>query len=172
MAKYDKILFPVDLEGVSDTLVEHVLTMAKTFNAELHALYVARAFDPYVGYPYSGALLENAEQETIKASKESLDHFCEKHLGDVPNLKKHTATGHTAREILKYIDDNGINLVIMSTHGRRGLDKVIFGSVAQRVVQSSPVPVFTMKPQGGSEENWLDTTDESGVRSFSMGRWV
>jgi nucleotide-binding universal stress UspA family protein len=172
MAEYKKILFPVDLEGVSDTLVDHVLTMANTFSAELHVLYVARAFDPYVGYPYSGPLLQNAEEETIKACRESLEHFCNKHLHDYPSLKMFTATGHTAREILKYVDDNQIDLVVMSTHGRRGLDRVIFGSVAQRVVQSSPVPVITMKPTGGHEENWLDTTEESGVRTFSMGRWV
>ncbi len=172
MAEYNKILFPVDLEGVSDSLVEHVLTIASKFSAELHVLYVARAFDPFVGYPYSGALLQNAEEETIKASRQSLERFCEKHLSDYPKLKMYTATGHTAREILQYIDDNDIDMVVMSTHGRRGLDRVIFGSVAQRVVQSSPVPVFTMKPQDGSEENWLDTTDESGIRSFSMGRWV
>ena len=172
MAEYKKILMPVDLEGVSDTLVDHVLSIAEKFSAELHVLYVARAFDPFVGYPYSGALLQSAEEEAIKASVESLDQFCAKHLHDYPNLIKCTATGHTAREILKYVEDNQIDLVIMGTHGRRGLDKVIFGSVAQRVVQSSPVPVFTVKPNKGREENWLDTTEDSGIRSFAMGRWV
>jgi nucleotide-binding universal stress UspA family protein len=54
--------------------------------------------------------------------------------------------GDPSEEILNYIGTHGIDLVVMGTHGRKGLDKVIFGSVAERVVKSSPVPVMVVNP--------------------------
>jgi nucleotide-binding universal stress UspA family protein len=54
--------------------------------------------------------------------------------------------GDAAEEVLNYVRSEGIDLVIMGTHGRKGLEKVVFGSVAERVVQKSPVPVLTINP--------------------------
>jgi len=54
--------------------------------------------------------------------------------------------GDPSEEILRYIQEEGIDLVVMGTHGRKGLDKVIFGSVAERVVKSAPVPVMVVNP--------------------------
>jgi nucleotide-binding universal stress UspA family protein len=56
--------------------------------------------------------------------------------------------GDAAEEILKYVRSEGIDLIIMGTHGRKGLEKIVFGSVAERVVQKSPVPVLTINPYG------------------------
>jgi nucleotide-binding universal stress UspA family protein len=54
--------------------------------------------------------------------------------------------GDPAEEILKYIAQEKVDLVIMGTHGRKGLDRVLFGSVANEVVKKSPVPVLTINP--------------------------
>jgi nucleotide-binding universal stress UspA family protein len=54
--------------------------------------------------------------------------------------------------IIEYITSNEINLVIMGTHGRKGLDKVIFGSVAERVVKTAPVPVMVVNPHKTDED--------------------
>ena len=51
-----------------------------------------------------------------------------------------------AEKIIEYIEDQKIDLVIMGTHGRKGMDKIIFGSVAERVVKTSPVPVMVVNP--------------------------
>ncbi len=54
--------------------------------------------------------------------------------------------GDPAEEILKYIAAQKVDLVIMGTHGRKGLDRILFGSVATQVVQKSPAPVLTINP--------------------------
>jgi nucleotide-binding universal stress UspA family protein len=56
--------------------------------------------------------------------------------------------GDAAEEILNYAKTEGIDLIIMGTHGRKGIERIIFGSVAERVVKKSPIPVLTVNPYG------------------------
>jgi nucleotide-binding universal stress UspA family protein len=151
MVEFKSILFPVDLGGVSANLIETVVSLVHKFDAELHVIYVARAFEPYHGYPHNPMPLEIAEKEIAEGSTQSLQAFADEFLGNLKSVKINVTVGHTAREILDYIDKSGVDLVVMGTHGRKGLDKILFGSVAQRVVQSSPAPVLTVKPKGRDE---------------------
>ena len=63
-----------------------------------------------------------------------------------PGTKTAVVAGDAAEKIIEYIEDQNIDLVIMGTHGRKGMDKIIFGSVAERVVKTSPVPVMVVNP--------------------------
>ena len=63
-----------------------------------------------------------------------------------PNFQKRILFGDPAQEILKTIDSEGIDIVVMGTHGRKALEHVFFGSVAENVVKKSPVPVLTINP--------------------------
>ena len=63
-----------------------------------------------------------------------------------PNFKRRIASGDPVTEILKTIESEGIDLVIMGTHGRKGLEHTMFGSVAENVVKKSPVPVLIVNP--------------------------
>jgi nucleotide-binding universal stress UspA family protein len=56
--------------------------------------------------------------------------------------------GDPAEEIIKYVEFEGIDLIIIGTHGKKGLEKVLFGSVANRVIKMSPVPVLSVNPHG------------------------
>lgn len=67
-------------------------------------------------------------------------------MQDCPGFQKRIVFGDPAQEILKSIESEGVDLVIMGTHGSKGLDKVFFGSVAETVVKKSPVPVLTVNP--------------------------
>ncbi len=147
MVEFRKILFPVDLSAVSTKVVDYAVSMARRFNAELHLVYVVRAFEAFGEIDYSPSTQYEASLADLnEAATTRLREFVEKNLSDYPTVKWSVVNGHTAREILKYIDANDISLVVMGTHGRRGFDKILFGSVAQRVVQSSPVPVMTIRP--------------------------
>jgi nucleotide-binding universal stress UspA family protein len=72
--------------------------------------------------------------------------FKDEYFETFPETKTMVVSGGAAEEILKYIQTEGIDLLIMGTHGRKGLDKIIFGSVAEQVVKSSSVPVFLINP--------------------------
>ena len=143
-----KILCPVDLSAVfSPDLLAQAKAVGEKFSAELHLLYVVRSTTSY----YGGDYIPSPDVDRIKSdlqseAKANLDEFAANFAGDYPALATAVVGGHTARQILKYAAENDISMVVMGTHGRRGLDKVVFGSVAQRVVQSCPVPVMTLNP--------------------------
>lgn len=150
MIPYKKVLFPVDLLAVSPKLVEHVKCLVERFSATLHVLYVVRSFEPSHETDFIPLSLISQYEASLREVQETitgnLQEFVTKNFGAFPDVKPALASGHTAREILKYIQDNGIDLVVMGTHGYRNLEKIFFGSVAQRVVQASPVPVMTFNP--------------------------
>ncbi len=143
-----RILCPVDLSAVfSPELLDHAKTVGNKFSAELHLLYVVRSTTSYYGGDYiPSPHMEEVQTEVTAEAKANLDEFAANYMGDYPALATAVASGHTARQILKYVAENDISMVVMGTHGRRGLDKVVFGSVAQRVVQSATVPVLTLNP--------------------------
>ena len=72
--------------------------------------------------------------------------MCITELGGLSNAQQRVIVGDPASEILKFIDAEGIDLVIMGTYGRKGMDETIFGSVADNVIKLSPVPVMIINP--------------------------
>ena len=88
-----------------------------------------------------------AQQLAHKHAEKKLQEFVGEHFRtDSPKMQ--VLLGDPAEEILKYAQSEGIDLIIIGTHGRKGLEHIIFGSVAERVVKKSPVPVLTVNPYG------------------------
>lgn len=145
--EFKKVLFPVDLSEISTKLVEYVLVMAKSFSAELHLVNVMRnTLNTTPSLEYAGDDLERIFTSMRQEAKAGLDKFAAENFADLGQTTTAQLTGNPSDEILEYIEAQDIDLVIMGTHGRRGLDKVMFGSVAQRIVQMSTVPVMTVNP--------------------------
>ena len=142
-----KILFPVDLSEVSPKIAPYVKEMASKFGSEVHLVFVARVLQHFTSIYVPHPSVENFEAEIVKGAEKKLQEFAEEHFQDV-SPKAQVVLGDAAEEILNHVRSEGIDLVILGTHGRKGLEKVVFGSVAQRVVQRSPVPVLTINPYG------------------------
>jgi nucleotide-binding universal stress UspA family protein len=147
MAGYEKILFPVDLSEVSAKIVPHAKGLADKFPAaEIHVLFVAGTLEHFTTFYVPHPSLDRFEAELIERAGQKLQEFTNEFFADYPGVRAIVINGDPAEEILNYIETEGTNLVIMGTHGRKGLEKVIFGSVADRVVKKSPVPVMTINP--------------------------
>jgi nucleotide-binding universal stress UspA family protein len=144
-----KILFPVDLSEVSPKIAPYVKKMAAKFDSEVHLLFVARILQHFTSIYVPHPSVSNFEGEIIKGAERKLEEFVEEHFqGFSPKAK--VVLGDAAEEILNYVQPEGIDLVIMGTHGRKGIERIIFGSVAERVVKKSQVPVLTVNPYGKS----------------------
>jgi nucleotide-binding universal stress UspA family protein len=139
-------LFPVDLSDSAADIVPHVTTVAGAFQAELHLLFVARIFKYYDTIYVPPVSIVEFEEKVVQGGKKRLDEFVEEHLKDCCVSVARVVPGDPAEEILRYVDAEGIDLVIMSTHGRKGLDRILFGSVASHVVTNSSAPVMTVNP--------------------------
>jgi len=150
MKEFNKILFPVDLSESSPKLVPYVTLMASKFGSKIHLLFVARVFEYFSGIYVPHPSISKFEDEVVKGAKKRIEEFTEEYFSDFPATKAKVVAGDISEEILKYTVSNGIDLLIMGTHGRKGLEKVIFGSVAERVAKTSPVPVLLVNPYKAS----------------------
>jgi nucleotide-binding universal stress UspA family protein len=145
MGSFKKILFPVDLSEASPKVVPYVRAMAEKFEAEVHLLFVARILQHFTSIYVPHPSVSKFEQELIGGAEKKLQEFTEEYFENVP-CQGRVILGDAAQEVLNYVQSESIDLIIMGTHGRKGLEHIIFGSVAERVVKNSPVPVLTVNP--------------------------
>jgi nucleotide-binding universal stress UspA family protein len=145
MIMVDKILFPVDLSEVAPLIVPWVKELAQKFQAEIHVVFVARAFEHYAGLGVPLPYIDDFETEVAKQGEKRLEEFMEEHFYGARTLAR-VVPGNPAEKIVEYAEEEGIDLIAMGTHGRKGLEKIVFGSVAEQVLKNSMVPVLTVNP--------------------------
>jgi len=146
MVKFKNILFPVDMSDSSLKMVPYVKAMSELFESDIHLLYVARSVAHLSAIQLDMPTLHSFDAELFESAKLSLGQYKEKHFGNGSYIKSTVEPGYPSEKILNYVAKENIDLIIMGTHGRKGLEKVIFGSVAEQVVKTSPVPVLVVNP--------------------------
>jgi len=146
MEEFKKILCPVDLSEVSSKIIPYVTTLASKFDSEIHILFVVSSMEHYATFYIPHPSLNQFEQELLKGAEQKLKEFTDEQFKDRPVTRVEVLRGDPAEEIIKYSESEEIDLIVMGTHGRKGLEKVIFGSVADQVVKNSAVPVMTVNP--------------------------
>lgn len=146
MVKIEKILFPTELMEYSFKILPYVLAMAEKFNSTIYLLHVIEDLSKWGGFYIPHLSLDVYQNEALEAAEKLLDRVCKQKMQGCPKFERRICSGDPAPEILKTIDSDDINLVIMGTHGNKGLEHAIFGSVAEKVVKKSPVPVLVVNP--------------------------
>ena len=146
---YEQILLPTDGSEGTRGAVEHAINLATTYDAALHTIYVV---DTNVGIDASvpGTLdtLEEAGENAID------DVIQQAEAAGVKTTEGVVARGTPHQAILDYIDEHDIDLVVMGTHGRTGLDRYLLGSITEKVVRLSDAPVLTVRmPAESSDES-------------------
>lgn len=141
-----RLLFAVDLTGAGSRIVPEVLVMAHKLDAEIHLLFVSDCLGRYSTFHVPHPSLDSLESEIFDHAEVKLAEFQAEYLGDLAAVTRAVRKGDPAEEILKYAADEGMDLIIVGTHGRKGLDRILFGSVADHVVKHSPVSVLSINP--------------------------
>jgi len=146
MIAFKKILFPVDLSESSEKIVPYVQVVAKKFESQIYLLFSVRAFEYFATIDVPFLSISKFEKEIFEGAQKRLPEFAKKYFNEFPDIHTAVLTGDAAEQIVRYISEQQIDLVIMGTHGRKGIDRIVFGSVAERVVKNSPVPVMVVNP--------------------------
>ncbi|EGQ9933546.1 TPA: universal stress protein [Vibrio vulnificus] len=143
---YKQILVPVDLndKGFSDKAVELAVWHARQANAQLHLLNVLPGIHMSMVASY---FPKDAAQKMKQDVVQQLKNFADQHIADEIVYKVHVAEGKPYATILEYAEKLGADLIIMPSHKRSKIDKVVLGSVASKVVENSPINVLVVKPQ-------------------------
>jgi len=147
MLEIKKILFPVDFTENSSKIIPYVLSASEKYNSAIYLIHVVEDLAKWVlGIHVPHSTLTTYQKEAVDGAAKAMDWICKEQLQGCPNFQKIIVSGDPVQEILKTIESEDIDLVIMGTHGRKGLDHVVFGSVAENVVKKSTVPVLTVNP--------------------------
>jgi len=138
---FDKVLFPTDGSDGAAAVFEHVLDVAEAHDATVHVLNVADTTRESVTQ-IRGQVIDALEQAGVRIVQETAERASDRGVPTVTEVMQ----GEPYRTIVDYADTYDIDLVIMPTHGRRGLERFLLGSTTERVVRRSDVPVLTVRP--------------------------
>ncbi|MFO7925842.1 MAG: universal stress protein [Halobacteriota archaeon] len=138
---FDRILFPADAESGASTVFDHVLDVAESHEATLHILHVADTNQDSVTR-IDGQVIDVFEREGERIVDEYAERAARRDVPVVTNVVQ----GGVPDTITAYADEYDIDLIIMSTRGRTGLERLLLGSTTERVVRRARVPVLTLHP--------------------------
>lgn len=141
---YEKILLTTDGSEESEAAFEHAESLAENYDAELHILYVVdigvdtsiTAVEELMEQLEENNQLQEHGIDTVGALSESASEDVE--------VKEVVESGTPTVEIRNYAEEKDIDLIVMATQGRSGLDRVLLGSVTEKVIRSANVPVLAV----------------------------
>ena len=138
------LLWPTDLSENAKKALTFLRSISDKYNTEIHILYVQENIGPFGSWygEFDQTEAEKIRELDRKKAEDSLDKICESYLSGCPYFRRHTATGDPANEILKFIDKEKPDMVVMSKIGEKGHFNV--GNVTGRVIRHSKVPVLVI----------------------------
>ena len=138
---YRRVLLPTDGSPPTERALEHALDLAETYDAELHVLHVLD----------TTATTGDVETESITVEFDDIGEDIVEtvvdrvHESGLDRIVDEVRRGPPPMMILEYADEHDVDLIVMGTHGRTGLDRYLLGSVTEKIVRQSDVPVLTVR---------------------------
>jgi len=141
---YDQVLVPTDGSDRAATALEYGVDLVTQYDATLHTLHVVETTG--VAETLDGDQFDVVLERIERAGEDAVDSFVDQaRQAGIDDVESTVRKGVPHEEILGYIDDNDIDVVVMATAGRTGSEREVVGSVTERLVRSSPVPVLTVR---------------------------
>lgn len=145
MKDFKTIVYATDFSESSDYAFGYALSLARKFGSRLVLVHVINEPVDLRGFYVPHISFEKLEEEIQEGAKKMMEKFCRTHLVDYGNYETFILPGIPYDEVIKKAQEENADLIVMGTHGRTGLDHVLFGSTAEKVVRKSPVPVMTIR---------------------------
>jgi nucleotide-binding universal stress UspA family protein len=140
---YDRILVPTDGSECADSAVEHAIDIAGQYGAELHVLSVVDARD--VSHSAPAISIEQVEQTLRERAESVVEDVAGRAEEAGVSVVTAVEPGLPDDTVVEYADEHDCDLIVMGTHGRTGLERYLLGSVTERTVRRSTVPVLTVR---------------------------
>ena len=145
MKPFTKILTAIDFSENSECAFDYALTLATQFGAELTIIHVINEPVDLRGFYVPHISFEQLEKEIEESAVKMMETFCSSKMGTFSNCKTDIVTGIPCDEIIAAAARIDASLIVLGTHGRTGIDRILFGSTAERVVRSATCPVLTVR---------------------------
>jgi len=143
--KVEKILFPTDFSQGSYHALPYAVDLAKHYNAKLYILHVIYdiAATAYSHVPHIS--MDEFYKELSGWAQKEIETCCIEEIRGLSDVEKVVLKGIPYEEIIKFAAKEKIDMIVIGTYGRTGLERFIFGSTAERVVRRAPCPVMTVR---------------------------
>ena len=145
--EFKTILFATDFSEGSDFAFQAALSLARKYDGKLIVIHVINEPVDLRGFYVPHISFDKLEEEIEQGAEKLMEKFCRTHMQDFSNYETHVLPGIPYDEIIKRAETHNADLIVLGTHGRTGLDHVLFGSTAEKVVRKSPIPVMTIRIQ-------------------------
>ncbi len=145
VAALENILIPIDFSEYSNKALRVAVDVASRYNAALHILHVIEKHSYPAIYKESVRRGKDWIHDAKARTKEEVERLLKEYSADGLTTKLHITEGHPSRDIITFTRENKVDLIIVATHGLRGLNYLLMGSVAEKVVRFADCPVITVK---------------------------
>jgi len=142
---FKSILFATDFSESSDHAFQYALSLARKFDSRLGIIHVISEPVDLRGFYVPHISFDKLEEEIEQGALKMMEKFCRTHAQDYSNVETFVVPGIPYDEIIKKSLEVNADLIVIGTHGRTGLDHVLFGSTAEKVVRKSTIPVMTIR---------------------------
>ncbi len=145
MSDIKTILCAVDFSQVSPKVAEYARSLAVPLDANLVLIHVVPSGTIYADFGIPLSSMETFCTTMITEGEKTLAEFSEQHFPGL-NVQSKVTCGDFAEEILHCAKEQQADMIVMGTHGRKGMDRLLFGSVAEKVLRNAPCPVVAVRP--------------------------
>jgi nucleotide-binding universal stress UspA family protein len=142
------ILLPTDFSECGNYALSYAASLARTFDASIICVHVIEPIVPTVGYSGMTAPMPVADitDQLEESAEHELPKFAECEECEGLKVEELIVHGDAAAEIVRVAKERGVDLIVISSHGRTGLGRMLFGSTAEAVVRHASCPVLVVKP--------------------------
>jgi universal stress protein A len=144
-----KILAPIDFSEHSMNAMRSAMELAKDVGAEVHLVHVIAPHHHFIPLP----LATNVEQSRelareaamLEQAEEELAHLKKDEFGDSKKVTTFAVIGHPVQKLIDYAKEQSIDLIVMATHGRSGIEHALLGGTTEKIVRNSPCSVLVIR---------------------------
>ncbi len=140
-----KILVPIDFSDYSKSALKYAVNFCKNFNAEMILIYVVEPVIYPPDFSMGQIAIPSVNAEWDERARQELDKLAKEEIPDSVPVKTIIKTGKPFLEIIENAGELDVDLIIIATHGRTGVEHILFGSTAEKVVRKAPCPVLTLR---------------------------
>jgi nucleotide-binding universal stress UspA family protein len=140
-----RILFPTDFSEGSSIALEYAMDMAKRYSAKLYIVHVIYDVVKAAGWYVPHVSIDEMYKDLEKGAQKEIERFGLEELRSLKGIERSVIRGVPHEAIVKFAKENKVDIIVMGTHGRKGVGRILFGSTAAQVVRFAPCPVLTVR---------------------------
>ena len=140
-----KILVPIDFSDYSKSALKYAVNFCKDCNAEMVLIYVVEPVIYPPDFSMGQIAIPSVNAEWDERAKQELEKLAKEQIPASVQVKTIIKTGKPFVEIIETAGELDVDLIIIATHGRSGMEHILFGSTAEKVVRKAPCPVLTLR---------------------------